>query len=121
VSNKINSLSNRPTELGPGRAVTPARDATTGGSGNSTQTSGDGDVHITGSAAKLASLEQALRDLPAVDEARVAQVRTALEQGQYTVRPEHVADQLLAMEKSLAQLTDAGGSSETTSSSDTGS
>ncbi len=63
-------------------------------------------MHITDSANKLASLEQALRDLPAVDEARVAQVRNALADGTYTVQPEHIAEKLISLEHSLAQLPD---------------
>jgi negative regulator of flagellin synthesis FlgM len=77
-------------------AAAPAPAASSGG-----QT---GDVHITDSASQLATLEQTLRSLPAVDDARVSQVRTALEQGTYTVQPQHIADQLMQLERSLAQL-----------------
>ncbi|HJS91836.1 MAG TPA: flagellar biosynthesis anti-sigma factor FlgM [Steroidobacteraceae bacterium] len=63
-----------------------------------------GDVHITDSASQLASLEQTLRSLPAVDPVRVAQLQAAIEQGGYTVQPQHVADQLLQLEQALGQL-----------------
>lgn len=63
---------------------------------------GTGDVHITDSASQLASLEQTLRSLPAVDGARVAQLQTAIEQGTYAVQPQHVADQLIQLEHALA-------------------
>ena len=52
-------------------------------------------VQITGTARQLASLEQAVRDLPAVNNAKVAQISAAIEQGTYTVdaqahrRPAH--------------------------------
>ena len=62
------------------------------------------DVHITDTATWLATLEPALRGAPAVDAARVAAVRAAIEQGQYAVQPEHVASQLLQIERSLGQL-----------------
>jgi negative regulator of flagellin synthesis FlgM len=65
-------------------------------------------VRITGAANQLASLEQALRDLPAVDEARVAAVRAALEQGRYTILPQHIADQLMQLEQSLHKLATGG-------------
>jgi negative regulator of flagellin synthesis FlgM len=61
-------------------------------------------VHITDSANQLASLEQALRNLPAVDSARVSQLQTAIEQGTYTVQPQHIADQLMQLEQSLGEL-----------------
>lgn len=92
--------------LDAGRPAEKARDATTGGGsptpeGSSADAS---DVHITDSASQLASLEQTLRSLPAVDGVRVAQLQTAIEQGSYTVQPQHVADQLLQLEQSLAEL-----------------
>jgi len=105
VSNKINDLT---TSVTPGRtsAVTPVRDAVTGG--NATQPSPSGQVQISDTAAKLASVEQSLRDSPAVDSARVAQLRSAIEQGTYTVNSEHVATQLMQMERALARLGDQG-------------
>ena len=101
MSNKINDLT---TSVTPGRtsAVTPVRDAVTGG--NTAQPSAPGQVQISDTAAKLASVEQALRDSPAVDSARVAQLRSAIEQGTYTVNSEHVATQLIQMERALARL-----------------
>jgi negative regulator of flagellin synthesis FlgM len=115
VSNRINGLNSRPTSLGSGGSVARTRDATTGGSSSSassTPSEGGADVHITDSASKLASLEQAVRDMPAVDEARVAQLRTAIEQGRYTVQPQHVADQLLHMEQSLSTLSGSSGADQ---------
>jgi negative regulator of flagellin synthesis FlgM len=102
VSNKINDLT---TSVTPGRAsaVVPARDVVTGG-GNAAPAPATGEVHITDTASQLASLEQSLRDAPAVDSARVAQLQSAIEQGRYTVDPEHVAAQLMAMERALAGL-----------------
>ena len=41
---------------------------------------------------------------PAIDEARVAAVRLALEQGTYTVSAERIADQLLQLDQVLAPL-----------------
>ncbi|HYM42002.1 MAG TPA: flagellar biosynthesis anti-sigma factor FlgM [Steroidobacteraceae bacterium] len=101
MSNKINDLT---TSVTPGRtsAVTPVRDAVTGGT--TAQPSGAGQVQISDTAARLASAEQALRDSPAVDSARVAQLRSAIEQGTYTVNSEHVATQLIQMERALARL-----------------
>ena len=47
---------------------------------------------------------QALRSQPAVDEARVSLLRSAIEQGRYTVQPQHVADQLMQLEQALGPL-----------------
>src|SRR5690242_9840899 len=106
MANKISNLSSDPAPIGAGRPAAKVRDAATGGS--SAPASGSsafaGDVHITDSASQLATLEQTLRSLPAVDEARVAQFRTAIDQGTYAVQPQQVADQLMQLEHSLSQL-----------------
>lgn len=106
MASKISGLSggSLASPLGAGTAVEKVRDAVTGGSpASQDSSSGTSDVHITDSASQLASLEQALRNLPAVDEARVTQIRTAIEQGSYTVQPQQVADQLIQLEQSLPE------------------
>ncbi|HVO48111.1 MAG TPA: flagellar biosynthesis anti-sigma factor FlgM [Steroidobacteraceae bacterium] len=101
MPSKISGIDSSPIgSVGAGRAVQRPQDATTGAaaSGNSPD-----DVQITGTARQLADLEQTLRDLPAVNETRVAEIRTALEKGTYTIRPQHVAEQLMSLEKALRQ------------------
>jgi negative regulator of flagellin synthesis FlgM len=106
VSSKINDLTTSVTSGQASGGVAPSRDGSSGVSA-STAALASGDVHITGTATTLAGLEQALRDSPAVDPARVAILQSAIEQGQYTVQPEHVATQLLQMERALRGLPDA--------------
>lgn len=109
MANKISGLSSDPAPVAAGLPATKVRDAVTGSSAPapapaSTSSGDSADVHITDSASQLASLEQTLHSMPAVDEARVAQFRTAIDQGTYTVQPRQVADQLMQLEHSLAQL-----------------
>ncbi|HEX5458645.1 MAG TPA: flagellar biosynthesis anti-sigma factor FlgM [Steroidobacteraceae bacterium] len=107
MANKIGGLSSDPAAVGAGRPAAKVRDAATGSSTPapaSTSNGDSGEVHITDSASQLATLEQTLRSMPAVDETRVAQFRTAIDQGTYTVQPRQVADRLLQLEHSLAQL-----------------
>ena len=106
VASKINGLDSRPVSVGAGRGLARTPDPATGATPNEPATASSGDVHITDTANRLAALEQAVRDLPSVDEARVSQVRSALEDGSYTVHPERIADNLLRMEQSLGQLPD---------------
>jgi len=103
VSSKIGGVDgNSPsTAIGAGRAVQRPQDAATGGTQNSQGSGGGSSVQITGAARQLASLEQAVRDLPAVNDARVAQISNAIEQGSYTVYARHIANQLIQMEKEL--------------------
>jgi negative regulator of flagellin synthesis FlgM len=108
MATKISGLSGSlgASALDAGRPSANTRDATTGGGSSAPEgsSSGTSDVHITDSASQLASLEQTLRSLPAVDSARVSQLQTAIEQGTYTVQPQLVADQLIQLEQSLGEL-----------------
>jgi negative regulator of flagellin synthesis FlgM len=116
VPSKINGL-NPNTTSGAAPAVTRAPAVPTAGGGAAgTAPAAGTEVRITDTATRLAALEQALRDAPAVDEARVAELRSAIEQGRYTVQPEHIASQLLQLEQALAQL--PGASAQQTAAPD---
>ena len=104
MASKISGVSGSPAPVGAGRGAQKARDAASGGSAGA-GSAGSGDVQITSSASLLASLEQQLHSLPAVDAQRVAQFRMAIENGSYSVQPQHVADQLMQIEHALAQAT----------------
>ena len=103
MSGKISGLSGTPAPVGAGPRADKPRDAS-GGGAVAAGSGGSGDVQITRTASLLASLEQQLHDMPAVNEQRVAQLRAAIENGSYSVQPQQVADQLMQMEHSLAQI-----------------
>jgi negative regulator of flagellin synthesis FlgM len=101
------SSAQAPSSVGAGRPIQRPQDAVSGGP--SADTSKDGpqkDVQITGTARQLADLDQHVRSLPDVNEQKVAQLRSAIEQGTYQVRPQHIADQLMSLERSLGSLPD---------------
>lgn len=100
MPSKINGLDPQSAPIGAGRAAQRPRDATTGPSSAAPSDA----VRITGSAARLAALERSLQELPAVDEARVAQIRSAIEAGRYSVVPERIASRLVELEQALGAL-----------------
>jgi negative regulator of flagellin synthesis FlgM len=105
VSGKISGID--PAQIasvGAGRPVQRSQDPVSGGTSADTSKGGSQDVQITGTARQLADLDQKVRDLPDVNEERVSQLRTAIEQGTYQVRPQHIADQLMSLERSLGSL-----------------
>lgn len=104
MASKISGLSGAPAPVGASRRAEKSRDATSGGSTDTAGSASSGDVQITSSASLLSSLEQQLHALPAVNEQRVAQLRNAIESGSYSVQPQHVADQLIQTEQTLAQI-----------------
>lgn len=102
---KITGFDNTPAApVGAVRSIQRANDASATGSPGPSP--GDGEIQITGTARQLASLEQLIRAAPVANETRVAQLRTAIEQGTYAVRPEHIATQLAQIEQALGSLPD---------------
>jgi negative regulator of flagellin synthesis FlgM len=90
-----------------GRPVQRPQDAVGGGTSSDTSKGGSQSVQITGTARQLSDLDQKVRSLPDVNEEKVAALRSAIEQGTYQVRPQHIADQLMSLERSLGSLPDA--------------
>lgn len=93
----------RPAPVG-GRVTTSAQTGTGSSGGTASAVTEPSSVHITATAGQLATLEQVVRGMPAVDEARVTAVRTAIEEGTYTVSPDDIADHLMQLEQSLESL-----------------
>jgi negative regulator of flagellin synthesis FlgM len=109
VSSKIGGINggSPSSAVGAGRAVQRPQDAATGNLQGSNASNGSQEsVQITGTARQLANLEQAVNDAPVVNNAKVAQISIAIEQGTYSVNARHIADQLVQMEKSLKGLVD---------------
>jgi negative regulator of flagellin synthesis FlgM len=107
VTNKIGSggVDNRPVQVSSDRGVKRTKDsadAATTATSKPVATADSTGVRITDSARQLAALEQAIRELPDVDEARVAKVRAAIADGTYQVAPDRIADKLLRLENELS-------------------
>jgi negative regulator of flagellin synthesis FlgM len=108
VSSKISGIDGaQVTSVGAGRPVQRSQDAVSGGSSAGVSGDGSKNVEITTTARQLAELDRKLRELPEVNDERVSQVRAAIEQGTYQVRPQHIADQLMSLERALGKLPDA--------------
>ncbi|MEM8491635.1 MAG: flagellar biosynthesis anti-sigma factor FlgM [Pseudomonadota bacterium] len=58
-------------------------------------------LSLTRAAEELNALETRLRELPRVDEARVAELRESIESGSYQVDSQRIADRLIATERDL--------------------
>lgn len=101
MTNKIGGYGNGPVQTGTGKSVSRERDAGTSASQSADAGKAATPVRITDQARQLAALERAVHDAPIVNEARVAAVRLAVEEGRYEVSPERIADKLLRMETEL--------------------
>ena len=104
MSNKIDGLEIRPVRVSASTAVRKSSDSAAGKAGSGAAS--ESDVHITTAAKSLASLEQAILDMPAIDQDRVDEVQQRLTSGKYEVDPKRVAAGLLRMEHDLKALND---------------
>ena len=102
MSTKIGGFDNRPVPLSTGRSVKRSSDS--GSSAATDSANSAGDSHITDSAKHLAELEQTLQALPAVNDARVADVSGRLANGSYEINAERIADKLLNSERDIGRL-----------------
>lgn len=62
---------------------------------------GGDSLRLTGEAASLQAMQRELSNAPAINEARVQQVREALQAGTYKVNAEAIADGMLGLEDQL--------------------
>ena len=95
--------------IGPGSGnpverISISKPVSTAGADSSPTAEGDS-VHITQSARSLATLSQAVKNLPEIDNGRVAAVQQQIESGQYTVNPERIASRLVQLEQDLHSAT----------------
>lgn len=101
VPNKVNGVETKPVRVASAGAVHKRLEQSAGRAGSSAAP--ESDVHLTGASRQLATLEQSVRNMPAVDELRVSAVRQRLQSGEYKVDPQRVADRLLSLERDLGR------------------
>ena len=106
MATKIGGANSSPVQLGTGKAAgrTAVQGSTGSVSSSQTETTRSSGAQISGSARQLADPEQSLKALPAVDEARVSEVRMAIDRGTYQVDSSKVADRLMQFEHDLGRL-----------------
>ena len=95
----IGKIGNKIEEAGSGNRVTPDR-----GPADDAKPSSDArsdTVQLTSSAQLLERLEKSLQTLPAVDSQRIAEVRSAIESGDYEINSQAIADAMLRFERSF--------------------
>ncbi len=99
---RIKGTDSGPVEGSGTRAVERVRHSSPAASGDSPAQPRTDSVHITESARRLASLEQAIREVPDVDTQRVETLQQSIERGQYRVDAGRIAERLLQLEGDIA-------------------
>ena len=98
MSGKISGVSNSPPASAPSSAG--ARAASTPSQTSGASSAADS-VQITDTASHLVNLEQALSEVPVVNQGKVAVISEALAAGTYEISPDRIANQLLQFERQL--------------------
>ena len=60
-------------------------------------------VNLTNDAKLLARLDETLASLPAVDSARVAEIKAAIENGNYEIDADAIADAMIRLDRSFGE------------------
>jgi len=61
-------------------------------------------VNLTGEARQLQALEARIASEPVVDSQRVEAVRTAVDNGTFTIDPARIADKMISLEQALTDM-----------------
>ena len=95
----LGKIGDKLAETGTTKAVSPDSSARTP---ESARKAGTGDtVELTSSAKLLERLEKTLASMPAIDSARVAAVKAQIENGEYQIDVEKIADALIRADKEI--------------------
>lgn len=100
MDNSIGKLGNKVDDTSVKRASGDNKPAGKAGSGTAQR--GD-TVELTSSAQLLSRLEETLKTAPAVDAAKVAEVKAAIASGNYDIDSSAIADAMLRFERSLGE------------------
>ncbi len=95
----IGKLGNKVDETASKGTVTP--DAGAPAASKAASAGAADTVELTSRARLLERLEKSLADQPAVDVARVAEVKAAIESGDYEINADAIADAMIRFEQSL--------------------
>lgn len=102
MATKIIGFQNRPVPVGAEKSAPRTGDAAASrGPDASGSASAGSPVRITDQARQLSALEQAVHNSSAVSEARVAAIRSAIEEGRYEIAPQRIADKMLRLDQEL--------------------
>lgn len=71
------------------------------GAGGVAQNSTNDSVDLTKTATQIQQIEQSLASIPIVDNSKVKAVSESIEQGQYQINEEKIADRIIDIEKDI--------------------
>ena len=102
MANDINSINSAKTQQSNNRSATRIKnEAADGGTGESRQQSETDTVSLTSTASKMRDIERSLKAESPVNAQRVQAMRQAIDNGEYRVDSDRVADKMIDFESSF--------------------
>ncbi|OUR82841.1 flagellar biosynthesis anti-sigma factor FlgM [Cycloclasticus sp. 46_120_T64] len=68
------------------------------------QPASEDSVSLTSTAARLQQIEQSLNEIPVVDSARVDSISQSIDDGQYQINDDKIADRIIKSESAIHEL-----------------
>ena len=97
----LGKIGNKVDEAGTSKKVAPDAAAPAKAADNPATTSDT--VQLTSNAKLLEQLDKTLASLPAIESARVAEIKTAIENGDYEIDAQAIADAMIRLDRSLGE------------------
>lgn len=97
----IGKIGNKIEETGKNAAISP--DTGVKNTAAARHDSRSDTVELTTSAKLLERLEKSLETLPAIDDARITEIRTAIRNGDYQIDARAIADAMMRFERSVGE------------------
>ena len=97
----LGKIGNKVDEAGTSNKV--SKDSATPDKAPSSPSSTSDTVKLTSDAKLLERLDKTLASLPTVDSARVAEIKTAIENGEYEIDAEAIADAMIRLDRSFGE------------------
>ncbi|MEH6504095.1 MAG: flagellar biosynthesis anti-sigma factor FlgM [Cycloclasticus sp.] len=103
MSIKIKGTSNKLSQTGSSKTAGSGKNAKPPAA-TSPGVSSDDRVDLTETASRLQQIEQALSNIPIVDDARVESVSQSIKSGEYQIDNEKIAERIITNESSLKEV-----------------
>ena len=100
MSINVKRTGNKPVQTTPNKTAGTQKSSQGNTQANSKATDNDS-IDLTENASKLQQIEQSLGDIPIIDTDRVGAISQSIEDGEYTINNEKIADRIIKSETAL--------------------
>jgi len=106
MSINVKNSTNKANQASSGKTGASAKSGKGSGSAKAPpkQQANEDSVSLTDAAGRLQQIEQSLNEIPIVDSARVDNISQSIDDGQYQINDDKIADRIIKSESAIHQL-----------------